>query len=338
MERGRSVRIRVQNEEKMDLISTLSDHLLHLIIPRIPIKQAVWTNVLSRRWYRLWTTLPYLNFDATHFCRFSSFCKFVNNFLSKRNQRSDTCVVRLFLDGLFVDVDHNTIPNCYVILMRVAEYAISHNVQELSIKDASIGQNDVVSNSVFSSKSLKKFVIVFTLKKFEWDDSVLWNLPALTSLHLVFCSSPPLPPVLRALTTLELDNVTFQGDYVLSFEGFVNLKNLTLRALKMWGDMEVFSIKSVGVVNLTIAKYCDFETCGFEFSVPNLKCFHYTGYYPLLLSAEDGLPCLEEVYIHIHEGRKVTVKQVISMFGEIRGAKFLTLSYATMKVYFFSRS
>ncbi|KAJ4782191.1 F-box family protein [Rhynchospora pubera] len=50
-----------------DIISSLSDHLIHLIMSFLTAQEAVRTCILSKRWKNLWTTLPFLDFDLSKF-------------------------------------------------------------------------------------------------------------------------------------------------------------------------------------------------------------------------------------------------------------------------------
>ncbi|CAL5067959.1 unnamed protein product [Urochloa decumbens] len=51
----------------VDRLSSLSDALLHAIMSFLPVRQAVQTCVLSRRWEDLWCTMPCLRIDQQEF-------------------------------------------------------------------------------------------------------------------------------------------------------------------------------------------------------------------------------------------------------------------------------
>lgn len=103
--------------------------------------------------------------------------------------------------------------------------------------------------------------------------------------------------------------------------------------------MEFFRLILPSLTNLTIVeKFYESLSCMF---------FAYSGHSPLLFVAEDGFPRLEKVNIDIdiddfggnkysEEEKQIIFEQLISMFQELRGAKFLTLSSTTIKVYFLS--
>jgi len=71
-----------------DRLSSLPDDLLHTIMSFIPVRQAVQTCVLSRRWEHLWCSMPCLNINQPEFDLATSgasggsrFEEFVNNLL-----------------------------------------------------------------------------------------------------------------------------------------------------------------------------------------------------------------------------------------------------------------
>ncbi|CAL5031924.1 unnamed protein product [Urochloa decumbens] len=55
-----------------DRLSSLPDALLHVIMSFLPVRQAVQTCVLSRRWEDLWCTMPYLSIDQREFDKAAS--------------------------------------------------------------------------------------------------------------------------------------------------------------------------------------------------------------------------------------------------------------------------
>uniref|UniRef100_A0A0D9YZZ9 F-box domain-containing protein n=1 Tax=Oryza glumipatula TaxID=40148 RepID=A0A0D9YZZ9_9ORYZ len=84
---GCSRRIHVVVIDTGDRLSSLPDDILHTIMSFLPAWQAVQTCVLSRRWERLWCSMPCLNIDQQEFedCgrdrEGGGFEEFVNNLL-----------------------------------------------------------------------------------------------------------------------------------------------------------------------------------------------------------------------------------------------------------------
>lgn len=54
-------------EEDRDRISKLPIEILHLILAFLPITTVVQTNLVSKIWQSLWTTIPYMHFDEELF-------------------------------------------------------------------------------------------------------------------------------------------------------------------------------------------------------------------------------------------------------------------------------
>ncbi|PKI43766.1 hypothetical protein CRG98_035872 [Punica granatum] len=60
---NKRARMTSQTEDKADRLSELPEHLIDHILSLLPIKDAVKTSMLSRKWRYRWTTLPELVFD-----------------------------------------------------------------------------------------------------------------------------------------------------------------------------------------------------------------------------------------------------------------------------------
>ncbi|KAJ4780808.1 F-box/RNI-like superfamily protein [Rhynchospora pubera] len=56
-----------QEEQEKDLISCLPDDILHIILSKLPLRDAAVTTAISKRWDPLFPTLPSLKIDATSF-------------------------------------------------------------------------------------------------------------------------------------------------------------------------------------------------------------------------------------------------------------------------------
>uniref|UniRef100_A0A6V7QWM2 F-box domain-containing protein n=1 Tax=Ananas comosus var. bracteatus TaxID=296719 RepID=A0A6V7QWM2_ANACO len=65
--RKRRRRRKEAKEAKVDHISLLPDHLLHEILSLLPYKKVVATATLSRRWWRIWQTVPDVSFTQSYF-------------------------------------------------------------------------------------------------------------------------------------------------------------------------------------------------------------------------------------------------------------------------------
>ncbi|KAJ4809093.1 F-box/RNI-like superfamily protein [Rhynchospora pubera] len=118
-----------------DMISSLPDCLIHLIMSFLTAQQAVRTCVLSKRWKHLWTTLPFLDFDVLKFecdgeseggdpqsIKLEKFRDFVSMTLLLR-EASDVHTFRLFCFGI------SPLPKCHMFVRSWIAYALKHNVQ-----------------------------------------------------------------------------------------------------------------------------------------------------------------------------------------------------------------
>jgi len=63
MSEGEQKKVKLVEEEEVDLISSLPDELLGSIICLLPYMEVVRTSVLSKRWESLWKNTPDLSFD-----------------------------------------------------------------------------------------------------------------------------------------------------------------------------------------------------------------------------------------------------------------------------------
>ncbi|GKD42391.1 F-box domain containing protein [Tanacetum coccineum] len=151
--------------------------------------------------------------DLPLLCQVSS--KFVNHVLSRRNNEIEVPFVKLTFRGKVSQV----------FVRRILNYAISHNVQQLTVI-CLLENNIEIPLSLFSSESLKSL----TLKTVEL------CVPRLGSYSCTLSSMWELP----ALTTLHLDRIGLSVDSTDKCIGLiskcVNLKNLTLEDCKPMSD------------------------------------------------------------------------------------------------------
>ncbi|KAJ1691795.1 hypothetical protein LUZ63_015950 [Rhynchospora breviuscula] len=131
--------------DERDMISSLPDCLIHLIMSFLTAQEAVQTCVLSKSWKNLWTTLPFLDFDLYKFeydgksddsewddvelerIKFEKFRDFVNTTLLLRDG-SDLRNLRLSLDDW-----KNDVHKYHMIIKSWILFALKHNLQVLNI-------------------------------------------------------------------------------------------------------------------------------------------------------------------------------------------------------------
>ena len=168
-----------------DRISKLPDRVIHRILSFVPTVYAVRMSILSRRWRRMWYSVPALRFsdsDGFH-CR-DSFDMFVGHCLIHRSVTtryiSDSVVTSFKLEIIYSpDVERPEVN-------RWSKSPIMRNVEELDIcasrhpKDFFIVCNKYRPSVVLNGRSLS----IVKLGGVKLDDSCSTNLPSLKSLCL----------------------------------------------------------------------------------------------------------------------------------------------------------
>ncbi|KAL7610418.1 hypothetical protein Lser_V15G10538 [Lactuca serriola] len=312
-----NVRRRVVEEDRL---SSLPDELIHKILSCFDIKFVVQTCLLSSRWEYLWTSMPCLNFSS--FSPLPKFAKFMTNVLSHRNHQVEVSSVNLDFHGAASQV----------FVKKIAKYAFSHNVQQLTVVCFPKKHHQYPS-CLFSSKSLQHFT--------------LSNHP----FSYAPCLTPKTPWDFPALTTLHLSHITLCDDHteksVDLFSKCVNLKNLTLKRFTVM-DVEVFDIITPLLSNLVlidcrrsisinlIAPQLENLTvldCAISYlNVPaGVSSLCYRGYDPRKLS-KDRFHSLNKVSIclSMYKSYKAYEEEdaieTINMLQELHCARYLTLS------------
>ncbi|KAJ4809125.1 FBD-associated F-box protein [Rhynchospora pubera] len=161
---------------KSDMISSLPDCLIHLIMSFLTAQEAVRTCVLSNRWKNLWTTLPFLDFDLSKFdyerSKFGKFRDFVTMTLLLR-EASDLHKFRLSCQEMSYWSEYHMFYRAWIL------YALKHNLRALNITSIEAG---VLPVGVFTCASL----VDASLSSFYSSMQVIKvvNLPCLRRLHL----------------------------------------------------------------------------------------------------------------------------------------------------------
>ncbi|CAH1447732.1 unnamed protein product [Lactuca virosa] len=286
------------------------------------MKFVVQTCLLSSRWKLLWTTMPYLNFSNYHFgSLLRKFSKFVTHVLSHRNNQVDVSLVKLrFEDAV-----------SQVIVKRIANYAFSHNVQELTIESFSPYQSYYprkYPSCLFISRSLKHFTFSSPFSPCVTPKTP-WDFPALTTLHLLHIK------LCDALTQESLD----------LFSKCVNLKNLTL---------DIFTVEDVGVLDIITPRLSTLTliygrcsefvnlvapqleklkviNCSFKYlnAPPGLSLLYYRGHCPPAELCKDRFHSLNKVTICLYlesPYKEEDARKSINMLQKLHSARYLTLN------------
>ncbi|MCL7047125.1 hypothetical protein MKW94_013556 [Papaver nudicaule] len=228
------------SSEEEDNISKLPDFLIHHILSFVNMKQAVRTCILSKRWARVWTSLPFLNFDQEddgcgYYYRgrgYRNYVDFVDNVLTFRDGESFDIsrfhILRLY--GEYESFFMRTLGRWIVVVAR-------SNVEDMNVQFTGDHTSDdeedfEVPGCVSTSKSLTKLELDLHKHKIIMSNSV--SLPRLKYLRLTntsfndaeeltrLCSSCPV------LEHLDLSGVRSAGPLNITVSS-LTLKHLELR-------------------------------------------------------------------------------------------------------------
>ncbi|GJU07051.1 F-box domain containing protein [Tanacetum coccineum] len=302
--------------EGLDRLGNLQDELIHKILSFMDMKFAVQTCVLASKWRFMWTQMPYFNISSDNFRTFKDFSEFVDHVLRHRNNQTEVVSVRLNLCDFVRER-----------LIRVLQYAFSHNVKQLTFS-CEKKRNFEFPLDVLRSRSLKCLKLIGCYEgvgAYPFTLASTWELPA--------------------LTTLSLDCVTLSKDITDKGIGLIskckNLKNLTLNHFRMM-DSDAFSICHSQLSNLTLKnghqtyrvvkvvapqlKNLHIINCDGRhvISAPNLVSLVFKHCRNLEISAEDFCS-LEKVDLCMCP-KKSDEHEIVGMLLQLHNVKFLTIN------------
>ncbi|XP_076902142.1 F-box/LRR-repeat protein At3g26922-like [Bidens hawaiensis] len=291
-----------------DRLSSLPDDLIHKILALNGIKKAIGTSVLSSRWRYTWTSMPCLSFSSEDFHTYSKFSQFIRHVISKRNNQTDVHSISVIF--------HDTVS--HVLVKRIIDFAISHNVQQLSITCLR-RKSFEFPLSTFSSQSLKHLPLsgFFTLTLPTWEAATL--------------------------TTMDLHKVALRDGV---FSNCANLKNLILKSCIMMSS-DYFNICHPGLTSLTLeggggCKGVNVVTPQLKnlsityssrihlVTAPNLYSLHYGGG-NLSFEFSTDLLHLEKVDICAQCSREDKEHKIVRLLQQFHNVKFLTLNLEFVK-------
>jgi hypothetical protein len=298
-------RSKYNDDVKEDRLSDLPDCVILHILSFVYTKQAVQTCILAKRWNNLWKYLPTL-------VLLSSTNKFVSRILSLRNATTPLCALHFQRYGTMY-------PR---LLQRMVKYAVSHNVQQLSINlECDIQQ---FPTCFFSCRTLTSLKLVI-------------NHPTLYA-GTLFPSSLNLP----ALAILFLESFTFLVDddgHAEPFSAFSSLNSLIIRDCKVLDEQNLW-ILSATLANLTLDTGMAYNYGKIELSTPSLCTFVFvcTGDIPALKlhGIESNLSSVKHVKIDVSIASG-SIDADISLFllnwlVELANIKSLTINHNALKV------
>ncbi|XP_028792544.1 putative F-box/FBD/LRR-repeat protein At5g52460 [Neltuma alba] len=155
-----------KRKERRLMISDLPEPLLLHILCFLPLKEAVATSLLSKRWRTLWRSLPKLEFDDRSFGSLRSFILFVNAALRLAHLNS----VQMFI----LDCRHSRLARDMAKIWINA--LVSHKLTHLELKAL---EPVSLPSSIFICNTLR----VLKLTAVKLTDLSGVNLPSLEVLH-----------------------------------------------------------------------------------------------------------------------------------------------------------
>jgi len=233
----------------------LPNEILQEVISNLPIKEAIQTDVISKKWRNQWKHISKVRLAEKGHREKKEFIDFVEKLLAVLN----TSCIKIF--SLACDVCEDT-----PIVNGWLSGFINPTIQELSLEFGNLDEEPLVfPDYLFSSKDLTHFHL---------------SMP-----HLFM-----LPPFISfpSLTTMSLREVMFPDSFSTQrlFNGCPSLTQLTLIDCK-WTNIETVQIACPSLQILTIREWEDDEndliddndptSCRIVITSSNLKTFSYDG-------------------------------------------------------------
>ncbi|XP_024628768.1 F-box/FBD/LRR-repeat protein At1g16930 [Medicago truncatula] len=281
MERQKKSEMHINDDDTNDTnkLSDLPDHLLLHIIEFMNTKQSVQTCVLSKRWKDLWKNRTNLKFLHSYPDKSPTFCKFVSQILSCRDTSIPLHSVH------FEHVGHVNPPK--TTLLEVMKYAVSHNVQQLTVNAEVKYLRDLeLSPYIFSCQSLTFLKLGFW-QRYDSNGTMFpksLNLPSLKILHL-----------------LDFTFTTSDNGCAEPFSKCKMLNTLVIISCHLQDDAQALCISNSEVSSLTIGSNNLYvkEDRNYKvvFSTPKLTSLTINGPPSFEAPSASNLPFLEEVYI-----------------------------------------
>ncbi|KAI3799660.1 hypothetical protein L1987_34959 [Smallanthus sonchifolius] len=291
-------------QEQEDRLSSLSDDILICILSYVDTKLAVQSSILSKRWEKVWTSLPVLNFNSAALdtsVHDVNSDNLIREVLAHRNKS-------VMIDRLNIKVTD------YEIVARVFRYALLNNVSDLSIDTSEkIGEYHPIS-CVNSSDLLMNLSLKGMLKFGKF-------------------------PSFDGLVSLRLERVKIV-EYE-PFSCFPNLEKLFLVNCKMEIGLTGLEVVASRLSRLTISScfHIPIPYPGLVLSTPNLLVFELEGLIPMSFKAFDGLRRLQTVYIDFCFSQSVHLLEfdqqklnLIDILGCLKNAECVHLSPSTVEL------
>ncbi|KAL7608898.1 hypothetical protein Lser_V15G10345 [Lactuca serriola] len=282
--------LRMTAEE--DRLNSLPDEIIHKILSFISLREAVGASVLSSRWRRIWTSMPYLNFSIQDL-----FPQFVSKVLSRRNNQTQVDSVKLVVGVPFHDESFK----------KILHHAFSHSIQQLSIT-CSIGSR----LSLYSPWSI---------------EDLLLSTGALSASSLFM--DKPIQDI-PSLTTLHLDEITLCSMEGTNFLNICHPRISSLTLEQTYWRLEAIKVVAPQLKNLSI-KFCSGKSL-MKISAPGLTSLVIKGGCRIHKLSTQGFPYLEKADLCIFRPTKADAHKIVCLLQKLHNVKFLTLNLEILEL------
>ncbi|XP_021749265.1 F-box/LRR-repeat protein At4g14103-like isoform X3 [Chenopodium quinoa] len=270
---------------KEDRISHLPDHILGEILAFIPLKDAVATSVLSRRWRRVFTWVTYLNLDDTPNCHdyclmrtphtidsFPNFKMYVDKVLQLCHSNNMDISTYILHFGKRKGCFHNLcFEGCLPVLDPMhldawISFPLACGVKVLDII-ARVRKPSKIPSALYRCPTLEVLKLDVNVNNLDLNISFRIHLPNLKVIHLTFLKHTPNDDSVAMLVA----SCPSLQDLVLNAECFININLITSQSLRRlvinfsgntWIDITSFTTKRL-------------PRREFELDVPNLEHLTY---------------------------------------------------------------
>ncbi|XP_010412647.1 PREDICTED: FBD-associated F-box protein At3g49020-like [Camelina sativa] len=249
-----------------DRISELPEPLLVDILSSLPTKTAIATSGLSRSWKSIWTMLPNLEFDSSHY-NHQTFSEDVSRTLILHNAP--------FLESLKLEVGYECDALEIGLLVGIA---FARHVRKLVLTVFSEGLGSVKFPGVLCRCNN-------TLEILELTGSILLDLPS--------------PVCFKSLKTLKLSYVHFKDEESVPklLSGCPILEDLVVHRFSN-ADVATFTIAVPSLQRLTLEdEHYANRVGGYVINAPSLKYLNFNGFYGLGFCLIQHAPELVEAKI-----------------------------------------
>lgn len=239
----------------MDRLSELPDSLLRHILSFMPMRCAVRTSPLSRRWRHIWSSIP--DMDFTYLWPESIHRSI--NFVERSLALHQGSQIRKFKICVGRDIYPTERVNSWISIVA------SHNVEELYL-DCYPSRGE---GYIMDVERYKMPHYIFTCR-------------SLTNLTLSYCElNLPTSTRLVSLKIMYLDRVELIGDMAMDLiSSSPLLEELTLRCCNLKNDLNIVTMNQLKSLNLIEYDCEDVSNTKFEIFAPNLFSLVFTADLP----------------------------------------------------------